>query len=267
MLAQRIKTALILIPLVLLAIFFLPSFWFALVIFVLMLLTAWEYINLVNINSNISKIIFLILLAFSCVLVLNFVPAKYILWVNLGFWLLAIICIFYAEKFYQHWPRYQLLNWIVGIFLFFSAWLSLVILQANPLQLFILLLTIWLADSSAYFIGKKWGKHKLANKVSPGKTLEGTAAILVTMLIWGGFLDFIHASAEVSYFKMFLLTFVTGIAAIIGDLFESLIKRAHGVKDSGNILPGHGGLLDRIDSLLAAAPIYLLLCGLWQIRF
>lgn len=266
MLASRIRTALLLIPIVLLTIFFLPSFWFVLMLLGVTLLAAWEYADLVKINSGFLKIVFLMILLAVSILILNFFPAKYLLWSNVVFWLLAAGCIFYPEKFYRYWLRYPLSRWIVGIFLLASAWLAIVILQAHPLQLLILLLTIWLADSSAYFIGKKWGKHKLAEKVSPGKTLEGTSAIGVTMLIWGAFLAFIHAGGN-NVFNVILLILVTGMAAIVGDLFESLIKRAHGVKDSGNILPGHGGLLDRIDSLLAAAPIYLILSGLWQIRF
>jgi phosphatidate cytidylyltransferase len=121
-----------------------------------------------------------------------------------------------------------------------------------------LLIMIAAADTGAYFSGRLWGRHKLAPQISPGKTWEGVlGAIAATLVIaLSGALWF---QVEPLYWMMFVgICLLTVLFSIIGDLFESMIKRQKGVKDSGNLLPGHGGVLDRIDSLTAAAPLFLL---------
>jgi phosphatidate cytidylyltransferase len=118
------------------------------------------------------------------------------------------------------------------------------------------LILIWVADSGAYFVGRQWGKNKLAPRVSPGKTIEGLLGALAGGLIWGyaGMVWFEPKSG----WLFVALCFVTVLFSVLGDLVESLFKRNAGVKDSGQLLPGHGGVLDRLDSLTSAAPVFVL---------
>jgi phosphatidate cytidylyltransferase len=124
------------------------------------------------------------------------------------------------------------------------------------------MMLIWAADSGAYFVGKAFGKNKLAPKVSPGKSVEGVlGGIGFALIIMLGFLQQQNISIDL-YPAYLLLAVVVSSVSVLGDLYESLFKRTSGIKDSGNILPGHGGILDRIDSLTAAAPFFLLGLGL-----
>jgi len=151
--------------------------------------------------------------------------------------------------------RWALLG--IGSLVFVAAFSALVaLLEQAPALLFILFGIVWAADILAYAGGKRWGRRRLASRVSPGKTWEGLLIALAGTLVLAGVGN---AMFEVGPAQdVLLVVFVTFVAAVFGDLFESLLKRLHGVKDSGNLLPGHGGVLDRIDSLLAAAPVFLL---------
>ena len=124
-----------------------------------------------------------------------------------------------------------------------------------------MILTIWFADSGAYFAGRALGKNKLIPNVSPGKTWEGVAgAIVVTLIVAVVSLDLLNIPS--SHFSIFILiTFVTVVYSIVGDLSESIFKRMANIKDSGSLLPGHGGMLDRIDSLMSGFPVFF--AGLW----
>lgn len=150
---------------------------------------------------------------------------------------------------------------ITGLLVLIPAWTGLVWihqLDRGPYLVLSLLILIWIADSSAYFAGRRWGRHKLAPAVSPGKTREGAYGALAGGLCWGVTLAFWYAPTGGLGIGLVLLCLVTVLASIIGDLYESLIKRERGLKDSGALLPGHGGILDRIDSLTAAAPVFAL---------
>jgi phosphatidate cytidylyltransferase len=131
------------------------------------------------------------------------------------------------------------------------------------LALLFLFILIWGADSAAYFVGKKWGKHKLAPQVSPGKSIEGMMGALVFTILLAIITQLLCRIPLERWHWGILLSLLTVIFSIVGDLFESMLKRNAGIKDSGNILPGHGGLLDRIDSLTAAAPVFAF--GSWVI--
>jgi phosphatidate cytidylyltransferase len=145
----------------------------------------------------------------------------------------------------------------LGLLLILSIWLALVFAKIiNPTCLLTLLGTIWIADSAAYFTGKKFGKHKLAPTISPGKTWEGVAGALAGVTILGLVLHF--------YFGVYNAPLIFGglwaiaILGVMGDLFESMMKRQANIKDSGSILPGHGGILDRIDGIIPSLPIAVL---------
>ena len=120
-----------------------------------------------------------------------------------------------------------------------------------------LFLLVWGADSGAYFIGRKFGNKKLAPKVSPNKSVEGLYGGIVTSMLIVITVTLLYLNISIPELLLFLiLSVLTVFSSVLGDLFESMIKRRAGIKDSGRILPGHGGVLDRIDSLLAAAPIF-----------
>lgn len=134
---------------------------------------------------------------------------------------------------------------------------ALAMLALAPVEVLLVLILIWIADSAAYFVGRAWGRRKLAPAISPGKTVEGAAGGLIGALAYAIILGlFIQAVAWAPFLAAAAALFMI---SIVGDLFESAVKRQAGVKDSGAMLPGHGGLLDRIDSATAALPLAALL--------
>jgi phosphatidate cytidylyltransferase len=147
-----------------------------------------------------------------------------------------------------------------GVMLLVPMWVALINLHSDygGEYFLLLMLLIWGADSGAYFVGRVFGKHKLAPKVSPGKSVEGViGGVIFAVVIMLIFLQYQNIAID-NYFGYLLLAIVVTSISVLGDLYESLFKRISGFKDSGNILPGHGGILDRIDSLTAAAPFFLL---------
>jgi phosphatidate cytidylyltransferase len=122
------------------------------------------------------------------------------------------------------------------------------------------LILIWAADISAYFAGKKWGTTQLAPEISPGKTVAGMYGALIAGTVWAaifiGYYGYRDGFVWIRIFDFILLSVLTVLISIYGDLFVSVVKRQRGVKDSGSLLPGHGGVLDRIDSLIAAIPFF-----------
>lgn len=142
--------------------------------------------------------------------------------------------------------------------LFIPAYYALTVLHAifGPWQLLSIMAIAWVADTGAYFVGKTIGKHKLAKHISPGKSIEGALGGMILVIVY---LSILHA-CNVAYYlptygHVFKFAFIITVVSIIGDLFESWLKRVANVKDSGNILPGHGGVFDRIDSLIAVMAI------------
>jgi phosphatidate cytidylyltransferase len=155
-----------------------------------------------------------------------------------------------------------------GYLVMLPAWTALVVLHGRaedgPLITLFLLVVIWLADSGAYFAGQRWGSRKLAAVISPGKTWEGVYGAMATSGLFALVAGLLYSHSLAWTAGLVVVTMVTVMFSIAGDLLESLMKRQCGVKDSGNIIPGHGGILDRIDSLTAAAPVFLL--GLYSVQ-
>jgi phosphatidate cytidylyltransferase len=156
----------------------------------------------------------------------------------------------------------RLLMSLLGVVLLAPLWLALVCTRgADPILLLILLSTIWIADSAAYFAGKNFGKHKLAPTISPGKTWEGVFGALLGVTLFAGILRYCF---DVSNIGIFPLLWIVTIFGVMGDLFESLMKRQANVKDSGDLLPGHGGILDRIDGLIPSIPVAIMVIYLYN---
>jgi phosphatidate cytidylyltransferase len=150
-----------------------------------------------------------------------------------------------------------------GMILLLPVWLALLQLQAQPWILLMLLAIIWISDTAAYFCGKRWGRRKLAVTISPGKTWEGVYGALAAVVIYCVVVSVAGVAGHgvlqgIMGCGVFVLLAILGME---GDLFESWIKRTAGVKDSGRVLPGHGGVLDRIDALTASMPAAALLLG------
>ncbi|HBC58126.1 MAG TPA: phosphatidate cytidylyltransferase [Gammaproteobacteria bacterium] len=256
MLAQRILTALVLIPLVLWGVFAATDFWFASVLGIILLLGAWEWAKMAGLNS-IGSLLYLALLA---VLFYGaqFLPPVVILSPALLWWSVAIGLVITYPKYHEFWQQSLAVRLFAGLGLLIPTFVALICIRDSgegAWDLVYLMLLIWGADSAAYFSGRRFGHRKLAPKLSPGKTWEGFIGAQLAGLfiaIWSVFYF------EISFWFALVLAVTVVTISVVGDLFESLAKRESGVKDSGHILPGHGGVMDRIDSLTAAAPLFSL---------
>lgn len=197
-----------------------------------------------------------------------FIVMKYILALISIFWFFSIYWVKQYPAQDQQWYNKGLYSLgciliSVGIFAVFFLWLI------SPWWLMYLFLLVWGADTGAYFVGRKFGKTKLSPNVSPNKTIEGliggiltTIAIIIITFITEDVFQFITLNL-VQWCVLLVISIISAVLSVQGDLFESMVKRRAGIKDSGRILPGHGGVLDRIDSLMAAAPVFLL--GLYSL--
>lgn len=270
MLLKRVITALVLIPLVLLAILLLPKLWFFGISGVVFLWVAWEWAALIGLESKKALAGFLLVVFFSFWLIAQ-ISAPIVLLVGVLLWIGLIYFIFNYSMFAEIWSENRPLRSILGVVLIAVCWFSINFIRNHdeefwgPFYLITLLIWIWSADSGAYFIGRYFGKQKLAPHISPGKTVEGVVGgigvTLIVALVLGLFFPF----GLKQYIGFMLLAVVISIVTVAGDLFESMVKRQAGVKDSGRLLPGHGGVLDRLDSLISAAPVFA--AGLWLLEY
>lgn len=267
---QRLLTAAVATPLVLAALFFLPGPWFFVFIAIAIEWAAFEYIAIVRAKAPHAPLRSLLVLAPLAAMAvswslsgspgadprLHLLAAGLVLSVGIG-----TLVLFSRTPLDEALPALGILGF--GIPYFALPIASLYYLKVvDPWLVFLLMAIVWLGDTAAYYVGSRWGRHKMAPVVSPKKSWEGAAAGLVTGIasaaVWSVLrLDELDLG-------ILALAALTAVAAQVGDLVESLIKRGAGVKDSGNVLPGHGGLLDRLDAMLFAAPV--LLAGLWFLR-
>ncbi|MFA7592837.1 MAG: phosphatidate cytidylyltransferase [Thiohalobacteraceae bacterium] len=260
---KRLLTAVLLIPLVVGGVLLLPTAMLFTLGALLLGLAAWEWTGLVPLRPTVVRLVYGLLLMALLVLggfALQRQPAllQPSLMVALGWWLLAALWLGRPQLGRDRVVAKALLALPV---LLPAGW-ALAALHARPeqgpaLALFVLVL-MWVADSGAYFAGRNFGRHKLAPRVSPNKTWEGVAGGLAGSLLFallaGGWFGW--TGGRLTGFVV--LAVLCALLSVVGDLFISLLKRQQGLKDTGNLFPGHGGLLDRIDSLLAAAPLFAL---------
>lgn len=266
MLKLRVLTALVLAPAAIAAILMLPSTALAWVFAAMVLAGAWEWSRLSGLRSASWRVLYTAVTALLLWGAARLWHGPYflqsLLIVTALWWLSALAWILIYPAGPKRGPGLVVVNAVAGFFVLVPAWLALIALHSAPQHgpwwvLFVLAL-IWIADSGAYFFGKRWGKRKLSPKVSPGKTREGVygAALLVAIYaIVAAWLLKVPSSQFVAFVLLCLLLVPV---SVVGDLFESLVKRQGGFKDSGSLLPGHGGVMDRIDSLTATAPVFLL---------
>ncbi len=256
---QRIKTAIVLVLIVGFALFASSKPIFVIpLLSVGVLIAAHEWTKLM---PKWKQPMLFVLIALIVTMVSIFVPQTWAFWwgASLIIWTMALLWVKqYPNK--EKWYGRRLV-YMGGVILTAAITAMYGLWQMSPWWLMYVFLLVWCADSGAYFVGRKFGKRKLAPNVSPNKSIEGLIGGLVTSgvvaAIVGQYLQL--SGGALAWFLA--LSAVTVAASVLGDLFESMLKRRAGIKDSGNILPGHGGVLDRIDSLLSATPVFAL--GFW----
>ncbi|PSL11945.1 phosphatidate cytidylyltransferase [Marinobacterium halophilum] len=257
MLKQRILTALLLAPLALAALFLLPQQPFEWVAAAVFLYGGWEWGNLCRLPSGL-RAGYVLLLGVLMALVGWAAPLQLIV---IGFALLFWLAALFMVRGYPASASYcqRGIGLLMGAVVLVPSWYAMTALRAQEqgfALLLMLMLLVWGADIGAYAAGKSFGRNKLLPAVSPGKTREGLfGGLSVCVLVGLGFAVWLELSWLQSVYLL-ALSVLTGLVSVLGDLFESMLKRERGIKDSGKLLPGHGGILDRIDSLTAAAPVF-----------
>ncbi len=251
----RIFSAAIMLIIFLSSMFLFSGRFFSFVIYIVSLLALYEWSKLLHFKSH-KKNIFLVISLFFIYLIDNYLSyddARSILIGAAIFW----ICIAPLFLIYKIHLKNFFLSSLIGWMLVIPLIISLnYLIQLSPWAVLLVLTTIWLADSGAYFFGKQFGKRKLAPLISPGKTWEGFIGALFIVSLFSitlTYFGFVNSYASILFFNLILLL------SVEGDLFESYIKRIAKVKDSGDLIPGHGGVLDRIDSLCSSLPLATLI--------
>jgi phosphatidate cytidylyltransferase len=270
MLKERVITALLLLPVVLWCVFGGVASAFPIFAAAIILAAAWEWTAMMRMSVLPARLGFVSLVAAAIYVVkpqaLSFDAAGV---TALGplmagaalFWLVALVWVRRYPGDAQRWDR-PFLMLLIGLLLLVPTWAGLVQLHGqSPWWLMYVLLLVWGADTGAYFAGRRFGKIKLAPSVSPAKTREGLYGGLLTTSIIMLVVAFNLQLAGLQFLLFAVVSAMTVLASVLGDLFESMVKRRAGIKDSGKIFPGHGGALDRIDSITAAAPVFL--AGWW----
>lgn len=265
MLKQRLWTAGILIPVVMLSILCLPTSVLQWLIVGIVLLAAKEWFTIIGCADLKQMGLAMAALAIISILV-GLLPISVLVLLALIIWGLILLMV----SRYAHRPMPACLQALLmkrvnavvlaSLILALFGHSAVIFHQSSllaPQQLLYVVILVWLADTGGYFAGKKYGKTPLAKEISPNKTWEGVGGAIVLGGIWSIIAYSLDLSGSISLSSWLLLSLAVLLISIVGDLFESVFKRFHKVKDSGNFLPGHGGMLDRIDSLIAAVPVFV----------
>ena len=269
MLRTRLISAVILIPLVVYGVLYLSTDTFSLILALILLAGMWEWGRLALLTHVAARIVYLAVIVglFGLCLAVGFEPiATPVLILACAWWLVALIWLTRPQWCAAHTSLCTAVKLVAGILVCVPAWLALGLMHGaaddGPRLVLILLVTVWLADSGAYFAGRYFGRHKLAPVVSPGKTWEGVYGGLLASMLFAAAVAWLLLDASLTWTAKFVMVMLLAMMfSIVGDLLVSLFKRQSGLKDSGSIIPGHGGIFDRIDSLVAAAPLFL--SGYW----
>jgi len=268
MLKQRILTAVILVPLLVAALFYLSLPWLALIFAVVMAAAAWEWAGLTGLRHFAAKLAYVAALLLFGALGLKLIPLHpdlivSFLTASVLWWLWALVELFSRRDVTRGMFATMTGRVVGGFLVLVPLWVAAVYLLAaddeTPRVLLFLFVLVWVADSAAYFAGSIMGRTRLAPHVSPGKTVEGVAGGVLGVVLLAWLCGTMLWKFEGMLLAMWMgLAAVTALFSVVGDLTESKLKRIAGVKDSGKLLPGHGGVLDRIDALTSAAPVFAL---------
>jgi phosphatidate cytidylyltransferase len=272
----RLLAALFMTPLAIAAVLLLGTPWLVALTAVIFLAGLWEWFRLAEIDDTLHRSVLLVAnLAMMVAIVwasrsstgFSFVLFQLASVVGVAWWLLAMLWLKHYEFASDHDTHARMFKLAAGTLAVIPAWCALALIHGSQPNghrwLLLALMVIWAADSGAYFAGRHFGKHKLSPRISPNKTIEGlvggmAASVLVALV--GAPI----AGATVAQLPAVALVVVVTVGfSVVGDLYESLLKRHVGAKDSGDLIPGHGGILDRIDSVLAALPVFALGKGLF----
>jgi phosphatidate cytidylyltransferase len=279
---QRIITALLIAPLAIAGIFLLPLEFFMLFSVAIFILASKEWSNFVSSQkSGVVWSLFVLLLGSTVV----YLPVEQI-WINGSvnpfiyyclivaaiWWCFSLLMVISYPQTALIWNKSRIIKGVLGLCTLLPFFWGMLLLRSvnigddfyygSELLMFVFAL-VWAADTGAYFCGKNFGKHKLAPNVSPGKTIEGFIGGQFGAMLVAVIASFFFSIASEKLFVFLFASFITTCVSALGDLNESIFKREAGLKDSGSLLPGHGGILDRIDSLTAAVPVFALLYLIW----
>lgn len=262
MLKQRVLTALILAPLALWGLFGLSEDHYVLFISAIVLVGSWEWANLSGLSPS-GRLIYPLVMALAMIGLYDVRSPELnlgVLWAAVAGWLAAF-------WFVVQYPKNAIWKSVsarlgIGFAVLLPCWVGFVELRASAWlgkeALLYILLLVWCADIGAYFAGRRFGKAKLAPKVSPGKSWAGVyGGLLATTLLAVG-ASLYWGLSQKNLLVLVGITLLVTAVSVLGDLFESMVKRHRGMKDSSQLLPGHGGIMDRIDSLTAAVPLFVL---------
>lgn len=274
MLKYRLISAFILIPVVIAALFFLPLIGFAITTLVVCMLAAWEWGQLSGFVNRTQRVWLAVFCGLLLALMLFTLPEYHYgvdiavvegsLWLSLFWWVAALLLVLFYPASAAFWRNSKALRLVFGLMTIVPFFWGMVALRGwhydanhyyGAIWLLYVMILVWGADSGAYMFGKLFGKHKLAPKVSPGKTWQGFIGGLFTAAVISWIYGVV-VNLEVAPSTLLICSVVAALASVLGDLTESMFKREAGIKDSGNLIPGHGGILDRIDSLTAAVPVF-----------
>lgn len=267
MLGKRIATAAVALPLTVLAILFLPTLGLAALVAVLMLLAAWEWGGMASLHG-LARLIFMACTALLIGWVLearcvdgSFPVGTLLFGLSAAFWLAVVGLVIRFPEGWKGTLGWKPIGLFVGLIVLATPVAAVAYLDEadqGPLLILVLCLMIWGADTGAYAAGRMLGRHRLVPRVSPGKTLEGGIGGLLIAMIVGSLSALVLGYDGSRTLAMALLGAWIAVVSIVGDLTLSMFKRSAGIKDSGRLFPGHGGVLDRLDSMLAAAPWFVI---------
>lgn len=262
----RVIAALLMAPLAILAILLLPTPWMAALAALVFLAGLWEWMKLAGVEDTLQRTVLLTLNLLLMVLMVWAARGSPVLFqiacvAAVGWWLLALLWLRHYGFASDHDTHARMFKLGAGSLATLGAWSALVLIHGDGVLghrwLLAALAIVWAADSGAYFAGRRYGRRKLSPKISPNKTVEGLVGGLVAGLVVGLAAGWYAGIAAAQLPALALVTFTAVMFSVVGDLFESLLKRHVGAKDSGVLIPGHGGLLDRLDGVLAALPVFL----------
>ena len=267
----RVLAALVMAPLAIAAILFLPTPWLALLAAVVFLGGLWEWLRLSEVEDTLARTVLLVLNLLLMVAMVwasrtasggSLVLLQLAAMVGVAWWLLAALWLRHYDFGSDHDNGARVAKLAAGTFAVVPAWCALVLIHAQRPNghawLLVALAIVWAADTGAYFAGRRFGHRKLSPRISPNKTIEGLAGGALAGVLVGVLGGALAGAPAAKLPAVALLALAVALFSVVGDLFESLLKRHAGMKDSGNLIPGHGGLLDRMDSVLAALPVFVL---------
>ena len=262
MLKTRLLTAAVLLPLFVSALVFLPNKYWGVFLLLGLLMASLEWAVLVGYGRTAQRVFGGLMVASGVALLYaqdSLTNPAVAVWLSLPMWVSAVFWLLLVPAWLGGKWRLDnvLIMGVTGWIVLVPTWLALVGLQLEPARLLMLLGIVWIADSAAYLVGQRFGRRRLAPRISPGKTWEGVAGACVAVAVYYAVLWFMFAPREALFHGWggIILFAAVMVMSVEGDLFESWIKRQAGVKDSGRLFPGHGGMLDRVDGLIASMPL------------